>query len=594
MDLKEFKIFNSIPNNLKSIIKSFYIFGDNPIKTALFVTNDDKVFGFGDNSNGVCGQGYERRIREPLIITELSDKKVKEFFNGYDFVLCLTSDNKLFSWGINDHGQLGIGGVDMNRNYSPHLINELNDNIIQVCCGGRHSLVLTEEGVVYGWGDNRWGQTGVGLQSDKVIISPKQWNIESKVIKIHCSFNHSFAITECGKVYCCGRNDHCQFGSQWDNYGKVCMPSLINIVNVQNIITSETNIYFLTNESDVYFCGLYYKDDSPNKTYQKVPVKILNLKNIQMFTSSNYKLNGLKYGMIFCENLIYELKFDKIKRTGFKTFEDYFYDHFDNEIMITYKTVHINQDEIDINSYLCEIITENYIPRYLRFKNNINKFEISDNILENVKQIIKYFHAFESIGQNILFVTSDDKVFGMGNNYYGVCGLGHQNEINSIELIPELCDKRVKQFFIGSDFVLCLTSDNQLYSWGKNNHGQLGIGQLNEYKIFKPQLNEYFNNKTFLQVCCGQYHSAVLTSDNCVHLWGYYNNEKDIESPIECVLEEEIKSICCSEIITFCVTKCGKVYYWEVNNKKIKPISFKLSNIQSICSTKFFFVFNII
>ena len=117
-----------------------------------------------------------------------------------------------------------------------------------------------------------------------------------------------------------------------------------------------------------------------------------------------------------------------------------------------------------------------------------------------------------------------------------------------------MCDKRVKQFFIGSDFVLCLTSGNKLLSWGKNNHGQLGIGQLNKYKIFKPQLIEYFNDKPIVQVCCGQYHSAVLTSDNCVHLWGLYNN-KVIKKPMGCELEEEIKLVYCSEYRTFCITK---------------------------------------
>ena len=110
------------------------------------MTIDDKVFGFGYNRYGVCGQGYDRRIAEPLVITELCDQSVKEFFNGYDFVLCLTSDNKFFCWGRNHHGQLGVGSVNKYRYYLPHLIQGINNKIIQVCCGERHSLILTEEG----------------------------------------------------------------------------------------------------------------------------------------------------------------------------------------------------------------------------------------------------------------------------------------------------------------------------------------------------------------------------------------------------------------------------------------------------------------
>ena len=140
---------------------------------------------------------------------------------------------------------------------------------------------------------------------------------------------------------------------------------------------------------------------------------------------------------------------------------------------------------------------------------------------------------------------------------------------------------------------LCLTSDNKLFSWGKNDLGQLGIGQLNKHKIFKPQLIDYFNNKTIVQVCCGYYNSAVLTSDNCVLLWGYYkkyinyNDATIIKSPMKYELKEEIKLIHCSKLQKFCVTKCGKVYYWEVNSdKKMKAISIEsLKNIQGIGSS---------
>ena len=598
MELNDFNIINDIPTDLKSIIKSFYVFGGNPTQEILFVTIDDKVFGLGGNDDGVCGQGNNKRIEEPLIIRELSDKKVKEFFNGYNFVLCLTSDNKLLSWGRNDHGQLGIGCVNINRYYEPHFIRGINNKIVQICCGEGHSLVLTEEGVVYGWGDNRWGQTGVGQQSDKFITLPQKWNIESKVIKIHCSRYQSFAITECGRIYCCGRNDECQLGLSLEKDECIYNPTLLDIINVQNIITSKTNTYFVSKEGDIYFCGFYY-NNSQNEIYQQILLKIINMKNIKTLTSSNYRLNYLKCGLIYDEDSIYEIKFEKIEKTAYKTFEEYLYNIFDNktesllETRITYKTVHINYNEMEINSYFCKNITEKYVPRYLKNINNIDKFVISKNISKDMKQFIKYFHVFKYFGRNILFVTIDDKVFGLGNNICGVCGVGHQNEINSIESIPELWDKRVKQFFTGKDFVLCLTSDYQLFSWGKNDHGQLGIGVFNLFKIFKPRLIKYFNYKTIVQVCCSYTYSSVLTSDNCVHLWGYYNYDKEISSPIECKLEEEIKLISCSELITFCVTKCGKVYYLEVNSdKKIVSISFELlTNIEWMCSTEYYIYF---
>ena len=146
----------------------------------------------------------------------------------------------------------------------------------------------------------------------------KQWNNERKVIKICCSSNQSFAITECGRVYCCGWNDYCQLGLPLEKDECVYNPNLLGIENVQSIITSLYNTYFMTYESDIYFCGLYYDNDM-NEKYQKIPLEILNLTNMQSFTSSNYKLN--KYGLIYWENSIYELRSNKIKKRESETLE---------------------------------------------------------------------------------------------------------------------------------------------------------------------------------------------------------------------------------------------------------------------------------
>ena len=52
---------------------------------------------------------------------------------------------------------------------------------------------------------------------------------------------------------------------------------------------------------------------------------------------------------------------------------------------------------------------------------------------------IKIFHVFDDKnGFNVLFITSDDKVFGFGSNCFGCCGLGHNSVVNEPQIIPEL------------------------------------------------------------------------------------------------------------------------------------------------------------
>ena len=64
----------------------------------------------------------------------------------------------LYSWGLNEHGQLGLGDT-VNRN-TPQRVG--NDEWLFVSAGGKHSLGINKDGYLFSWGDNRNGQLGLG------------------------------------------------------------------------------------------------------------------------------------------------------------------------------------------------------------------------------------------------------------------------------------------------------------------------------------------------------------------------------------------------------------------------------------------------
>ena len=69
----------------------------------------------------------------------------------------------MFSWGLNTHGQLGLGNK---FNCSiPTRIKELDpdgDPVVEISGGEHHSIASTKAGVVYCWGRNDEGQVGCG------------------------------------------------------------------------------------------------------------------------------------------------------------------------------------------------------------------------------------------------------------------------------------------------------------------------------------------------------------------------------------------------------------------------------------------------
>ena len=56
----------------------------------------------------------------------------------------------------------------------------------------------------------------------------------------------------------------------------------------------------------------------------------------------------------------------------------------------------------------------------------LNKLYYRDDITDKLRIIIKRLSVFDNVkGHNVIFVTINDKVFGLGNNDCGLCGFGH-------------------------------------------------------------------------------------------------------------------------------------------------------------------------
>ena len=589
------------------------MFDDTKGYNVLFITFNDKGFGFGSNDFGVCGLGHEVVVKELQLIEELCDKCVQQFYSGSGFALALTSDNKLFGWGANDFGQLGINMVNHTKLYKPILIEDLQDVIIkQISCGSLHTLVLTFDGSVYCWGNNTYGQIGYGKQfGDKIKTIVKLESLP-KTKLVHCSYCQSFAVTQNGWVYSWGQNKFCHLGHELRRNESVFEPKLItNLINITSVCSSNSNTYFLSNEGNIYFCGKYY-DRSNKQCYQLLPNSMdlpITVKLKTMFNTFGLSNRSIHSKLIFQEknsiavivinNIIYKLNHSKIEKTNYQKLEEFYF----QEYHLTYETIDLNNDIIE--EEIIESITETYIDNNVPISIEILKsFTICNN--SNINNFsIKYINIFDDQnGFNVLFVTNDDNVYGFGSNQFGSCGLGHNKSVKDPKIIPELCDKNIQQFFNGFSFVLGLTCDNELYGWGRNKLYQLANSIFN-YEYNKPIIIN-IENKIIRQISCGSAHTLVLTSDGQVFGWGY-NSYGQIGCGIEMgnkILVTQltslsnIKLIHCSFGQSFAVTDNGMVYSWGHNNwsqlgheLKQNECVFEpklirnLSNITSICSS---------
>ena len=276
-------------SEVKQEIKAFHIFRKSKGLNAFFITSDDKVFGFGSNCFGCCGLGHNSVVNEPQIIPELCHKNIKKFIIGHEFILAQSFDNNLYGWGKNDYGDLGRGYIsDKNEYLKPDMID--TDILFkEISCGGTHTLVLSSDGFVYGWGGNYRGQIGCGKgkvdRISKVHLLEKFGRFYVK--NIYCSYSQSFALTFDGLVYSWGWNYCCGLGHELIRNEEVFEPKLINISNVITINISYFKTYFLTNEGNIYFCGKINAI-----SYQKTPKLLIRLTN---FDPMQYKTFHLIY-----------------------------------------------------------------------------------------------------------------------------------------------------------------------------------------------------------------------------------------------------------------------------------------------------------
>ena len=62
--------------------------------------------------------------------------------------------------------------------------------------------------------------------------------------------------------------------------------------------------------------------------------------------------------------------------------------------------------------------------------------------------------------------------------------------------------------FCGIYHTICITKNENIYIWGNNEYGQLGIGDNNNCNI--PTLLNLPNNEKPLSISCGYYHTICI------------------------------------------------------------------------------------
>jgi alpha-tubulin suppressor-like RCC1 family protein len=152
---------------------------------------------------------------------------------GYHSV-AVRSDGTVWTWGSNLYGEMGIG-ILLPGTSTPTQIMVGGPSVKAVATGEHHTLALTSTGVVYAWGLNANGQTGVGtvlssgwVEDIPVSDVPVQVNgISVPMAAVAAGAYHSLALDSGGTVWAWGANDWRQLGNPPDPYTSRSVPAQV-------------------------------------------------------------------------------------------------------------------------------------------------------------------------------------------------------------------------------------------------------------------------------------------------------------------------------------------------------------------------------
>jgi alpha-tubulin suppressor-like RCC1 family protein len=176
------------------------------------VSREGLAYCWGNGSDGQLGNGTTTLdAKVPLAVLAPRDNSEPLRFSsiaaGGSFSCGLTSDGRVFCWGLGDNGRLG--NISSSGSSLPLAVKPGNDllRFTKVAAGYAHACALSTTGGVFCWGAGSEGQLGNGAALDSslpVAVVQTELGSDEVFSAVSAGFVHSCAVTNKGNAYCWG------------------------------------------------------------------------------------------------------------------------------------------------------------------------------------------------------------------------------------------------------------------------------------------------------------------------------------------------------------------------------------------------------
>ena len=520
------------------------------------LTQDGKVYGWGSNGSGELGQNNTNIYKRP---TYLGIDDAIDIAAGYQSTVVLKKDGTVWMAGLNSDGQLGIESTESQSTFV-QVKNEDGTgyltNIKSISAGQYTMFAITNDGEVYGWGENGSGQLGISNTEDqKLPVKTTLTNIK----QISTSYYHTIALTEDGKAYVAGRNSEGELGIGQTTSSTITTWTIMKSTNgtsemtgIKQVATGYMHTVVLTDNGYMYATGnngyyqlsdgsstqrknLVYMKDSSNNTMKDVKEIYAAGNTSVAITNSNgiYVVGENSYAQLLQGNTSTVTRFTKVKNS-------------ENIDKIAMTTTTGSQTTAYVDN-IGRIFTIGYAglgqlgdgsltssPQYKAYSISDYRFtteETAENLKAGEKKYIdpKFEYGinlinkeftldltYESLDTDVVTVE-DNKItaVGIGTTYVKI--IDSTNKIYGTVKVNVNADDGVTYPKVvgGYSHFVGLKSDGTVWTWGYNGNGQLGTGdQTNRTEPTKTKVEDA------VDVTAGYYFTAILKKDGTVWISG--------------------------------------------------------------------------
>lgn len=462
---------------------------------------------------------------------------IKKMVAGYNSVYVLKNDGTLWVCGKNDYGQLGLGDTT-HRNLLTQVIDENVTNIRDIVANYYNVFIIKNDGTLWACGKNDYGQLGLNhtttpqktfaqclLSTGKPINNIKQ---------VACGTS-TFALLEDGTLWGCGYNYYGELGLNNTTKYSTFIQIASEIGDIKKISAGMHHGVILQNDGSLWASGynsygqLGTNNTSQYKVFTKITTNINN--DVRDVDCGEYRTTILKN-----DGTVWGTGRNEQGQLGIGNTS--------NKTVYTQATTLSGTDNKEIYArglYTCVLKTNNSL--WAVGYNNMGQLGLGNKT--NQSTFVKIESDVDKViqGHQCLYVLKRNGVLlATGDNAYGALMFGHMNastcrltahDFSNVDVIHFKNDnepyvlKNDGKFYdrhgcckgkiaCGGYHTALLKDDGSLWMCGRNNNGQLGLGDTTDRTTFVKVTDNI--NYDVKDVACGLYHTMIIKTDGSI--WG--------------------------------------------------------------------------